>query len=53
MFILEDPLETLPLLFKKIKKFGDFASFYFNRDKSKILCKIWYKKARINGTNWM
>lgn len=39
VFIVEDLIETIPCLVKKINNFGVLAGFYLNKSKSKILCK--------------
>lgn len=49
MFILEDPLETIPKLLKKIKEFGDFAGSCIL--KNIFYVKIWCRKTWTDGKN--
>lgn len=44
MFILEDPLKTIPKLLEKVNKFGQLAGFYLNFKKTKVMCKNMLKK---------
>lgn len=39
VFIIEDPIETLPYLIKKINDFGALAGFYLNKSISKLYVK--------------
>lgn len=39
VFILEDPIKSLPRAIHLTEEFGNLASFYLNQNKSKILLK--------------
>lgn len=39
MFIMENPIESIPRLFEEIREFGNLAGFYINKNKTKIMCK--------------
>lgn len=44
VFILEDPLSTIPKVIQAIHEFGQLAGFYLNLNKSKQLLKKYIKK---------
>lgn len=46
LFIMEEPLDTIPKLITKINEFGEVAGFWINRKKSKLLCKNMTKNLR-------
>lgn len=39
MFLVQNPIQTLPILLDKIKEFRDLAGLYINISKSKLMCK--------------
>lgn len=55
MFIVENPIDTLPVLLNKIKGFGDLAGFYVNKEKLNMMCKNMSQKKTggIDGKNWL
>lgn len=47
VFFIEDPLQNLPILIKKLEGFGQLAGLYINRDKSKLLLKNIRKEEQV------
>lgn len=39
LFIMKEPMESVPKLFDKISDYGELAGFFINRNKSKLICK--------------